>query len=65
MKVANRNLTPAEWPRFISDPADLNRPYHATCDNLPGPNDATRGTSVAGDAMAPAGATPVASGEAA
>lgn len=47
MKVANRNLIPMEWQRFINDPADLNRPYLAACDNLPRPGDAARGTPVA------------------
>ena len=37
--VANRNLTLAEWQRFIGDPNDPQRPYHKTCPDLPGPTD--------------------------
>lgn len=59
--AANRNLTLAEWQRFIGDPADPLRPYHKTCADLPGPSDAAIGTPVAGGASA----TPVASGAAA
>jgi WD40 repeat protein len=33
-RIANRNLTPAEWERYFP-----NQPYHKTCPNLPEPKD--------------------------
>jgi WD40 repeat protein len=63
-KVANRNLTLAEWQRFIGDPDDARRPYRKTCADLPGPSDEGEGLFPAGSAT-PIAATPVASGAAA
>jgi WD40 repeat protein len=33
-RIANRNLTPAEWERYFP-----NQTYHITCPNLPGPKE--------------------------
>ena len=33
--IANRNLTREEWRKYLSD-----QPYHKTCPDLPGPDDA-------------------------
>lgn len=53
-RVANRNLSQAEWARFIGDPDDPHRPYQQTCPQFPA--DASVSPSPAGSA------TPVAPG---
>jgi len=54
--IANRNLTREEWRKYLSD-----QPYHRTCPDLPGPDDAPQAAAI----QAPPGAGKASSAESA